>query len=313
MRRWAKRIAAFLLTAALMLTSAGAEAALTVNEREFTCAQCDAWMWLVKQSYRDMVDYYERTLGIDYWSLTYTNGQSVWDSVKADAFKQLIMMQVYGEIASREGLRLNRNEAELCARDAEALPENASFDKSDLEEMLRLRLLAGKAYSYCLSFQEIDEESVIASVEKDIYIAYEAEYLYVPYYVYSTGAASREGCIKTLKALKNFEGAYEDAARLNAFLVSGKMTLCPADCACDAQLLATAQTLRVGEASEPVTTDYGLFMIRLLDDSDSSLYDAEVEKRLSEARKRAYRSEYNRLYTEAQYSLNAGYWDGLKP
>ena len=54
-------------------------------------------------------------------------------------------------------------------------------------------------------------------------------------------------------------------------------------------------------------------MIRLLNDSDSTLYEAEVEKRLLEARKISYRAKYNRLYAEAEYSLNAEYWDTLKP
>ena len=313
MSRAVKLIVTVCLIMNLIVTGACAETALTVNGHEFTSAQCDAWMWLVKQSYREMVDYYARTLGINYWDLTYSNGQSIWDSVKADAFKQLIMIEIYCDIAGREGLSLDEDEIRLCADDALSAPEGESFEAGDLEYMLEMRLLAGKAYSYMLSFQEVDEEAIAASVEKDSYIAYEAEYLYVPYYVYATDGAARDKYLATLKGLNRFEGAYEDAARLNAFLVAGKMTLCPADDDCDRQLLSAVRKLSIGEASEPITTDYGLFMIRLLDDSDSTLYEAEVEKRLLDARKHAYRSEYHRLYTEAEYSLNAGYWDTLKP
>ena len=313
MKQTVKPLMIFCLLLCLVLSSACAETALTVNTNDFSCDECNAWLWLVKQSYNDMVCYYKKTLGINYWFLTYSNGQSVWDSVKADAFKQLVMIEVFCGVAQKEGLELNAEEKRICVEAAQEGPSDQGFGVNDLQKMLEKRLLAGKAYSYRLSLEPVDEESIIATIDPGDYIAYEVEYLYVPLYVYSANDILREEYISMLEDLKEFEGDYADAARLNAFLVAGSMTLCPADGDSDAVLLNAASTLNRGEVSEPITTDYGLFMIRLLDDSNDSLYEAEVEKQLLEARKRAYRAEYNRLYTEAEYSLNAGYWDTLKP
>ena len=313
MKRYARTLLVFILLLSLILATACAETALTVNGSEISSRECSAWMWLVKQSYSEMVNYYEKALGINYWYLTYANGQTVWDSVKSDAFKQLVMIEVFCGLAREDGIGLNAGEMNQCESASLEIPEGQGFDREDLLKMLEKRLLAQKALSYRLSLVEIDEESILSGIDREAYTAYEVEYLYAPLYVYAENETKREQCLTALMSLKEFEGDYADAARLNAFLVAGNMTLCPADCDNDMALLNAARALSRGETSEPITTDYGLFMIRLLDDSDDSLYEAEVEKRLLEARKRAYRVEYNRLYAQAEYSLNAEYWDTLKP
>ena len=208
---------------------------------------------------------------------------------------------------------LDEEEERYCAQSALGAPSDRNFTAEDVEAILQKRLLAGKAYSYKLSYEQIDEDSIAASVDREAYTAYEVEYLYVPLYVYSANDALLEKCLAELQSLKDFEGDYADAVRLSAYLLAGNMTLCPADCESDMALLTAAKELSVGETSKPITTDYGLFMIRLLNDSDDSLYEAEVEKRLLNARKRAYRAEYNRLYAEAEYSLDPEYWNTLKP
>ena len=310
------RVATMLLCLCLVCCLTGtslADGALQVNGKTLSAGECNAWMWLVKQSYGETVDYYERTLGIDYWYLTYANGQSVWDSVKADAFKQLVMMRLFCDIAEEEGLSLSAEETRLCREAAGSAPSDQGFSEEELETILKTRLLADKAYSYRLSFVDIDRESIASSVDRDSYMAYELEYLYVPLYVYGENAAKREEYLEMLAHLQDFRGDYEDAARLSVFLVSGKMTLCPADCESDSALLEAARRLQVGENSQPIKTDYGLFMIRLLNDCDASLYEAEVDRRINEALQEGYRNEYRRLYAEAKYSLDAGYWDTLKP
>ena len=308
-----KRMLTGALILMLLALPALSETALTVNESVITVEQANAWMWLVKQSYSELTDYYEKTLGIDYWSLTYANGLTPWDSVKADAFKQLVMMSVFEGIAREEGLALSSEERALCRQTAQNADLNAGFDADDLEWALQLRLLAGKAYSYALSFTEIDEEAVTASVDREALAACEIEYLYVPFYVYDSSGEMYRKSAEELRALKGFAGDYEEAARLSPYLVYGTMTLCPADKNCDRTLLDAAAALAVGESSDLIETDYGLFVLRLLNDSDPSLYEAAVAEKLLDARKDAYRAEYNRLYASAQYDLNAEYWDTLKP
>ena len=89
-----KAVTVLFLLLSLTMVSALGEGVLTVNGEELSREECNAWMWLVKHSYEDLVGYYQKTLGINYWGLTYSNGQCIWDSVKADAFKQLVMMEV---------------------------------------------------------------------------------------------------------------------------------------------------------------------------------------------------------------------------
>ncbi|MBQ3762868.1 MAG: hypothetical protein II875_12770 [Clostridia bacterium] len=308
-----KRSAALMIALVMLCTCAAAESALTVNGRAISVGEAGAWMWLVKQNYSEMLDYYQRTLGIDYWSLSYPNGQSVWDSVKADAFKQLVMIAVFCDMAGEKGLRLSAEETAICEETARACPENEGFTAQDLLAVCRMRVLAGKAYSLMLSFQTIDEEAVTAQVDRSAYVAYEAEYLYVPFYEYGADDAKKQSCMELMARISGFQGSYKEAARLSRRLSAGSMTLCPAESRDDGTLLDAVKGLKPGEVSQIIETDYGLFVLRLISDSDTSLYDAEVEKRLMDARKQAYQAEYKRLYGAAEYSLNADYWDELTP
>ena len=95
-----KRILALLMLLVMCSVCALSEAepALTVNGSEISCCEADAWMDLVRSTYAEICDYYQRCLGVSYWSLTYPNGLSVWMSVKSDAFKQLVMISLFNAI-----------------------------------------------------------------------------------------------------------------------------------------------------------------------------------------------------------------------
>ncbi len=308
------RALALITLICLICLPASAESALSVNGSQISVGEANAWIWLVKDAYRDMLAYYENTLGIDYWQLEYANGQSIWESVKADAFKQLVMIQLFCDVAQEQGLALSGEDVKDCESACGNCDcDNGAFSREDLLNVLEKRLLAGKAYSYMLSFEQIDEDAVTQSVDKAAYTAYDVEYLFVPYYAYSADPDRKASYREELAGLSAFEGSYEDAARLSPYLLAGTLTLCPASEDSDPALLDAALKMSVGDVSGVVETDYGLFLMRLSDDSDLALYEAQLEYELMQARKRAYQAEYNRLYASAEYSINAGYWDALTP
>ena len=110
-----KRFSAFLLVIlSLMLPAGFSESALSAGGKEISTGEADAYMYMVRLEYKDICDYYQRCLGIDFWNLIYPNGLSVWTSVKSDAFKQLVMMDLMCAEADKQGIKLEEAEAALA-------------------------------------------------------------------------------------------------------------------------------------------------------------------------------------------------------
>lgn len=304
-------VAAILL---LCFLSCGAEAALSVNGKQVSVEEANAFMFLVTDSYRGISDYYSSCLGIDYWSLTYSNGVSVWDCVKADAFEQLVMMNVLAEKAETNGLGLSESEVLACTRNAAVYTASGiGFSEENMSALLQKQLLADKEYSYLLSLAEIDEAGVLSLIDPAEYTAYTVQYLCIPYYLYSKAPDKRAEYIRELEVMSGFEGSFDGVARYNGTLLTGVMTLSPSGQAADDPLFQAASQLSVGDTGTVIETDYGLFVLRLTDISDSSVYLTAVEDALRDAREEAFQSEYERMYAEAEYELSPEYWSSLIP
>ena len=305
-----KKAAAMLLICVLLIGSA--ETALWVNGRPVFCEEAAAFMTLVTDAYRDIADYYENTLNVDYWSLVYTNGMTVWDSVKADAFEQLIMMNLLADMAPMYGLNLTEPEKAACSQSARRYPENG-FSRADMEALMQKQLLADKVYSYLLSLTEIDAEAVAASVDPEDYVSYTVEYLCVPYYVYAASDQKKAEVLEQLMEISGFEGPLETLGRYLSPWLTGTMVLSSANSTGDDPLLLCVSGLEPGTTGPVTETDYGLFVLRLLDASDTGIYDEAVEDALHAARAAAFQPEYERLYAAARYELNSDFWIQLKP
>ena len=312
-----KRMLALLMLLVMCSSCALSEAepALTVNGNAVSRGEADAWMYLVRSAYAEICDYYQRCLGVSYWSLTYPNGLSVWMSVKSDAFEQLVMISLLSSLAKERGVELSPAEQSAISQSAlsklEQAPD-AGFSLSDMEALLTRQLLAQKVYGLLASYQSIDEESVRADVSQGDCAACRAEYLCAPYSLYAQSDEARSGAAERLKRIAAFEGPYASAVALNPDLDSGYVTFTYAKLENDARLQSLA-ALKPGELSEVIETDFGLFIFRMSETDSAEVYESEVEEALWQARVQAFEAEYERMYEQCDYALSSEYWDSLKP
>ncbi len=311
-----KRIGA-LLTAIVLLVCpmARAETALSVNGAEVSRGEADAWMFLVRDSYAEINDWYERCLGVSYWSLSYPNGMSVWMSVKSDAFKQLVMLCLLAARAPELGVTLTQAERSAAGKRAEeyiSAAGSVGFTAEDMRALLEREALAQKVYALLVSYQDIDEESVRAAVDADACAALKAEYLCAPREVYSGSAQAREKTESELRRMAGFRGAYSEAVRLNPDFSSGFTVLSFRRLRKDPALSALAE-LDEGMVSGIIETDLGLFIFRVAETGSEELYEAAVEDALWKARTQAFEAEFERMYEQCDYELSSEYWDSLRP
>lgn len=301
-----KKLIAFLL-AALLFSARAEEIAFTVNGRSVSSAEARISMLIYERRYAEIAEYYDNFLGLDYWSLTYANGMTAEEVVKGDVFRELVMMNVFYGMALDLHLSLTDAESSLCDMDADAfyqsLPVSSAKEitSADVQELFKKQKLADRMYSMLLGQTEADEEAARAKVDRALYTTYDAELLLA---LNDTEADE----LISLSESDSWESAAEASENRILYAVSA---FTPADSDVDDKLLDAVQALEIGQKSGVVETDYGLFIVRLIDDSDPTAYEAAVEAALYEARAEAFQAQYDDLYSSAEYEINVFFWDTL--
>ena len=90
----------------LSLTNAYAENtyALTISGNPVSFTEANIYIINAEKEYESVCKYYEDYLNIDYWSLTYANGMTVSQIIKADVFDQILSMNAFYLMAIENGM-----------------------------------------------------------------------------------------------------------------------------------------------------------------------------------------------------------------
>ncbi|MBE5792658.1 MAG: peptidyl-prolyl cis-trans isomerase [Clostridiales bacterium] len=325
-----KRLLAFSLIASLLaLTSAKAKSdyALIIEGQTVSLTEANIYIINAEQAYSDIASYYEEYLGVDYWALTYANGMTVSQMVKSDVFDQIKAMNIFYAMALENGMRLTEGEKEACRKDAESAYQALSVtdsEKIDLDALCLVyekQLLADRMYSVCLDGVHIDEEAVYASVSSADYLKYDVEYLFRSFDDFDENGRQHPLTHEKRSAIENvFQSAasfssLEEAASLNESLdiLYGKTAFLSSDASVDHRLIEAASALEIGALSGIIETDLGLFLIRLLDNTDTSAYESAIGEKLFSAKEEAFLEEKTELVRKCEYEINVSVWRTLTP
>ena len=325
-----KKLLAFCLLISLLLrvpSFAQDAHALIIEGQPVSLTEANIYIINAEQAYSDIAGYYEDYLGVDYWSLTYANGMTVSQMIKSDVFDEIKAMNVFYAMALENGMLLTESEKEVCRRDAEnayqalSVTDSEKINLDDLAFVYEKQLLAGRMYSVCLDGVTIDEEAVYASVSASDYIQYDVEYLFRSFDDFDENGRQQplsEEKRSAIESIYQSAAAYsslEEAAIQNASydILYGQTAFLSSDTSVDSRLIEAAHSLETGMLSEVIETDLGLFLIRLLDNTDASAYEKAVEEKLFSAKEEAFLDEKTELIRKCEYEINVSVWRALTP
>ena len=323
-----KRIAALTLIFIWSLASfslAQDSAALIVNGQSISQAETLVYILKAEKEYEEIKTYYESFLGIDYWNIEYANGMTVKEMVKADVFREITMLHVFYQMALDLNMSLTDDERNACRDDARAFYESMNvllanrIDVNDLTRLFEKQLLADRMYSILLGGLEVDEQEAFESVNPDDYITYEIEYLFHQNLDFDENGAGvplsnekRQLIISEMEKAKSAESLMNEAERLSAMdIFYGETTVVSKNPSVDVRLLEVIAGLQPSETSDVTETDFGLFLLRLTDNTDQSAYNQAIESAIYDMRFKAFEGTYNELYASAEYEINVAFWDSL--
>ena len=327
-KRVIKKLLLFIMIFAFIPASyAESSAALTIDGQ--TVSFTEAYIYIVnaEQEYADVAKYYEDYLDIDYWSLTYANGMTVSQMIKSDVFDQIKSMNAFYAIALENGLSLTDAERASCRTDAEnayqalSVTDAEKIDIDDLSYVFEKQLLADRMYSVFLENMLIDEKEIRSSIDPKGYTVYDIEYLFRTFDDFDESGKSTP-LTEDKQAL--IEKAFSEAQNCPSFsdapnhypaldIIYGTTSFLSADETVDPVLIQAAQSLAIGETSGILKTDFGLFLIRLIDNTSLKAYEQAVQTALYEAREAAFASEKESILKKCEYEINVPFWNTLAP
>lgn len=274
--------------------------------------------------------FYESQYGLDYWEMAYDDqGHTTREVFKEETMKALVQYAVLYDCAVKNGMQLTVEEEEENNAFVESLKELLSaeeterggFTTENLRETCRWMMLGEKYYGMMTENLGITKESVRETIDKKDYKEYETEYLYLPtsyydedYNIKEESNDVKEACMAQMQDFYEqvCEGAgFKELAGIEERLVHKTRTFLAEGAEAEQKYKEAAINLAVGEVSEPVQTEYGIYIIRMLDDDCTKTYEATVEAEYELQRSEAFEAAYEVLLAEYEVKVNEEAWGDI--
>lgn len=271
--------------------------------------------------------YYESQFGVDYWGMEYDElGRTTREVFKEETIDALIQYAVLYDCAVKDGMFLTEEEvaennafvANLTGLLSAEETERAGFTEENLRETCGWMMLGEKYYKKMTENLGITKEDIEKSIKIKDYKEYETEYVYLPTTYYDEEyniCDESEAVVKERKERiqKYYEqvvagATFEDLAFGDEELVHKTRTFLEKGDEAEALYKSVAMNLEVGEVSAPVQTEYGVYLIRMVDDACTKTYDATVAAEYEVRKNEAFQIAYEVLLDTYDVSVNEAAW-----
>ena len=304
--------------------------AVTVGDTSVSMQKAMFLIYSMEVQGNSYASFYESQYGLDYWEMAYDEeGRTTRDVFKEETMAALIQYAVLYDCALKNGMSLTEQETienNAFVEDLKLLmsaeeTERGGFTTENLMETCEWMMLAEKYYDRMTDNLGITKESVRETINKEDFKEYETEYLYLPttYYdeEYNICDESEEVIKSRRELMQNYydmvkEGtAFDDLAAADGTLVHNTRTFLEQGDGAEELYKTTAMKLKVGEVCAPVETEYGIYIVRMLDDECTKTYEATVEAEYELQRNEAFQAAYEVLLEQYEVTVNNEAWDDI--
>ena len=273
--------------------------------------------------------YYQDVYGTSFWELEYAKDYTMRDLYKDYAMDSAVQYVILAEHAKQQGLSLT--DAEKAENYAYAVNIIGSFTEEQLEKTgmtadsvaatTEMMALAEKYYQYFMDGLDITLEEIQAGINPEEYKEYETEYWCLPTSgydeAYNVVAFSEEEKAEIMKKMEAVHGELLSGKttdllqkEYDGLLHETRFFLEQGNGAEEAYKKAAAK-LAVGEYSLPVQTEYGIYVIRMIDDACMNAYNTAVEEAYDAAVRDAFSNWYEETKAGYTITVNEAVWEPL--
>ncbi len=302
--------------------------AVTVGDIEVSMSEAMYLIYSMEVQGNNYALYYAANFGGDYWNMVYdAEGRTTRDVYKEETMDMLIQYAVLYDCAIESGMGLTTEEQQENVVYVEGLKqmltseetERGGFTAESLLKTCSWIKLGEKYYSKITDNLGITKDSVRETINKEDYKEYKTEYLYLSttYYDENYNVCQEDDSVKEerMAQMRDYyeqakEGAlFETLAATEESVVYNVRTFLAEGQQAEAAYMEAAQQLAEGQLCGPVQTEYGIYLIRMLDDECTETYDAVVEEKYELERSEAFEAAYQELLGNYEVTVNHEVWD----
>ena len=300
---------------------------VTINNRKLTLEDFKYDIFLIESDGNSRDEYYKESLGISYWDYK-VNDITMRDAAKDTILSRFILYEILNDQAKQAGLYLTDDEitANQISVDSfikkttkQALAESG-LNKDMLLAAYNKFSLGDKYYKQLTKTFIIDDESIADSISPEDYHEYKTECVYVPTVksenqeIIVLSIEEVEASYKTIiealervKAGADFAQLKEEDTNLAYYTRDFILT----DNIPEQEYKNAAILLANDEYSELVSTNYGYYIIHMLDNNASSRYKEAIAGAISAEENAQFHTVYEKLKAQYNIKINSEYWDTI--
>jgi foldase protein PrsA len=325
-----------LLLSVIIIMSSGCkkkeeEAVLTINDIKLTKEDFLYDIYLVETEGNSKDEFYRENYGMSYWDTPYNEqGDTLRDMAKDTVISRVTMYEILNDRAGKAGISLTEEE----------IKENEkAFDKLVMEfgteELAAAGLtrdivlkaynritLGDKYYTELIKDFNIDTDRISQGINPEDYREYKTECLYAPTVVrqdqdiipigkddLKKNYAALEDALENIWEGLDFNAIIEEDTEdiltkyTRSFILSDNIP--------EPEYRDAAIQLENGEYSEIVTTNYGYYIIHMLDNNASDRYEQAVEAAVMNEEYKHFEVLYEEWKAEYEITINSKYWDSF--
>ncbi|MBH1940316.1 hypothetical protein I5677_05325 [Mobilitalea sibirica] len=284
-------------------------------------------IYLIETEGNSYDEYYRNQMDISYWDYQY-NGVTMRETAKNSIITRVVMYEILADQAKKAGIILTnqeKNDDEKAVNDllnslSETERNSTGLNKDILTKTFHKLSLGDKYYMELSKRFVIDETSIRNSISIDEYREYITEC------IYTATVSSKNKEIKPLDEAKQ-KKAYERISTALKQIHSGTdfQTIIKQDDTISYYTRSfiyrdstpeqiyrdKAILLSNGEYSDIVTTEFGHYIIHMVNNNSSARYEEAVKEAVKAEENRQFEMIYNQIKAEYSIVLNDEYWDSI--
>lgn len=300
----------------------------TVNEKHLYLKDFYYEIYLIEEEGNRLEDYYQEKLGYSYWDYEYY-GITMREAAKSSVITSVVMYEILADQAAQNGIALTQNELITNEDAAKELLNELTDDQKKaygityktIKESIDRKALGEKYRSKLIGELPIDEDVIRNNINEEDYREYKTECLFVPVATVkekNLEALSKDAKTSAYKAISNAllllkSGSdMEDVQSFDENLKYETRSFIPGDKIYEKAYMTAATKLQNGEFSPVITTEYGYYVIHMLDDDSPDRYNQAVEEAITAAGDSMFAEVYNQIKDQYDITINFENWDVVK-
>lgn len=306
------------------------QTAITINGEPVGMDYAMFWIYQMEQSGNRYAKLSGYPTTEEFWAeIADGEGHTNRDLYLENAQETMIQYEVLYDCAKKKQLTLTANELQNVKAYVEEMKQNLSaseaerggFGSESLQKMVTEMFLAEKYYESMTQNLGVDKDKVKKTVNPEEYREYKTEYLYMPttyynekYELCQESEEVKQLCREVMESYKKETergktleeiAAKDDSLQCKErkFLVNGN--------GAETAYAAAAKKLGENEICGPIQTEYGLYLIRMIDNDCKDAYNEAVETAYEGEKRKAFEAAYRVLLESYEIEVTKENWNGV--